>query len=58
VTAPVEFQKIQYLGGPYDGDETRMSDGVRMKVVGGYYEPSVVKDKRVAMWHAVPEEGL
>lgn len=69
----VDFQQIPYFGGPYDGEQTRMSDGVKLKVVGGYYEPAWVPtqpvqvasmpgklagSRRVALWHAIPEEGL
>lgn len=54
----LDFQQIPYLGGPHDGEVTRMSDGVQMKLPGGYYEATYYRNKRVALWHDRPEEGL
>jgi hypothetical protein len=42
---------IPYYGGPYDGERTAMTDGVRAIAEGGYYEVEWKDGQRVAMWH-------
>lgn len=47
------YQVVDFYGGPLDGEQGALSDGVRMLHTGGYYEAAYVNGYRKLVWHEV-----